>query len=94
VRNFLLAGIKDVMSICTQYDWRPRVLHTYRTIQLTQEDLFHASGQRLRVKCTPQYFVKCLYFRFLKLRPNTNSKVFTAITLHDPHSSLDRPLVK
>jgi hypothetical protein len=76
------------MTAGTQRERMLHVLHTYRRLQLTQEDLLHASGQRLRAKCTPQYFVKCFYFRFLKLRPNTNFEVFTAITLHDSHSSV------
>jgi hypothetical protein len=66
VRTGLLADITDVMSIYTQCDRRLHVLHTYRTLQLTQENFLYAGELRLHVGCTTQCFGNCNRYAFLK----------------------------
>jgi hypothetical protein len=82
VRDFQFAIVTDVMPIYTQSDRRPHVLHTHRTLQLTQEALFNASELRLHVGCTPHIFADCEHFRFLKIRAITSFVIFRAMTHH------------
>jgi len=81
VRKSGLADVTDVMSICTQYDWRPHVLHTYRTLQLIHEALFHAGQLRFHVGCNPPHSAKGQFFRLLKIQRNISFGIFRAMTV-------------
>jgi hypothetical protein len=71
------------MSICTKCDRRLHVLHTYRTLQLTQQDFLYAGELRLHVGCTKHYCGDCIHLRFLKIWKIKNIGIFRLMTLHN-----------